>query len=646
MNLFLIHLLFTTLTYLPLSWEASSLPNQPNVSNRTDLAGTNGKVSIGNEMAMDGTLYKFFPKNKKPKHLWTRDEILKTACLASKIGSDYIGDTRIVELLSSAINRKQITKKDLDYCWHFKRKTLEFMDRQRELLKKVSISTETTLIIDGSGIPTEHQNAILEHAFAKIKPLKSVTISNFPIDKTHKKTLEDSRVTYIFTDSYVGISSQGDFSLDYFKLITDSNCFYFERNKIDNLPEKIESIPVKSLTYLDIFYSDLENFIQEKSASILDKMTQCRFLVGKGNLLVDSFLTIYYTLVNSITKNLINEQLENINSIDFFTGTIEAKKHAELFAGNGDKKSWHTFMLDLRKDNREISSYNPFDLRLFKFVKLFVYLDETSDLSLLSWALLAKYLSKIEITVEGAFDKHDELIQLIKKKSFKSFGFSSFVTNGKNNTFVWENLAEIPTFLQSIESVHCGPLSKNSIMKILQSIEEKLRKVKIEINEIVCESLFRMTKFDSVKDLTVIFSCNRVTKEDIEELFSIFPNLEKFSIEVPFQLVMFEIKSTKLREVGIKCSRMEDEEKFFSKLNPASQFTLVQVQQNHANIKWIKRDGYIYYSFEIFMNQLDYLVERDKEEWNLATRQEQALPMEVDESEECPELLSNHEPMG
>ena len=264
-----------------------------------------------------------------------------------------------------------------------------------------------------------------------------------------------------------------------------------------------------------------------------------------------------------------------------------------------DKDLW----LDLTDDSC-LPHYTEANFSSWKYSKIFLQMNEQSNLSLLTKAFSGRTVTDFNININSNEKNLDKLFEIIKDEKFKSLLFYHFQSNNEHAEKFVENLGNEDSFWSEMEYLDLWNFPKNQIIKTLSVLSKlyskitsnpskykplKLKKLSIIIDRTNYESIDNLN-IPFIEELDLRFYHYGVYLRDIDSILPIFPNIKKLSIYVSSELEYFEIgKNAELEELEIKCETLKEEDKFVKYLKENTNLTSFRIRQYYEeDIEWIR----------------------------------------------------------
>ena len=260
-------------------------------------------------------------------------------------------------------------------------------------------------------------------------------------------------------------------------------------------------------------------------------------------------------------------------------------------------------LLDLT-DDYCLPYYTEENFSSWKYSKIFLQMNDQSNLSLLTKAFSGRTVTDFNININSNEKNLDKLFEIIKDEKFKSLLFYHFQSNNEHAEKFVENLGNEDSFWSEMEYLDLWNFPKNQIIKTLSVLSKlyskitsnpskykplKLKKLSIIIDRTNYESIDNLN-IPFIEELDLRFYHYGVYLRDIDSILPIFPNIKKLSIYVSSELEYFEIgKNAELEELEIKCETLKEEDKFVKYLKENTNLTSFRIRQYYEeDIEWIR----------------------------------------------------------
>ena len=262
-----------------------------------------------------------------------------------------------------------------------------------------------------------------------------------------------------------------------------------------------------------------------------------------------------------------------------------------------DKDLW----LDLTDDSC-LPHYTEANFSSWKYSKIFLQMNEQSNLSLLTKAFSGRTVTDFNININSKCGNLVELFEIIKKKQFKSLLLYHFQGNNKHAEEFIEKLGNEISFWSEMEYLSLWIFPKDQVIKILKNFNYvndpitfypfeleplKLKKLSISIDSTDDEPIDKLN-IPCVEELDLRFCHHKKYQQDIDGILPIFPNIKKGYIYVSGELEYFEIeKNDKLEELKIMCRELREEDKFVKYLKEKTNLSSFRIYQTGKDdINW------------------------------------------------------------
>lgn len=602
------HILVTSIACLLFSWQVSTASQSGDESQakkrRMQLICGGMEVdsnSVGMEV-IERSLCEFLEARKeKANENWTKEEILEVAAMGSQLGTyrtPLAQGIKILELLIHAVLNSVITEKDFESCESYKEQVFGFIEKQNELRRTAITKHNSLLRLDCSQICSDHAVHLTKYFF-KDEQIKEgfeiLTDSNISHCKEPIKLhLQKHPVQFYYTNNYAAISSDE-------KLSIQIGNYSFIRilhveAEVRNIPEKLGLIPERTLSVMMIFHPEMKELLRTNSDTILSRIRNCGQLITKGDLDFDSFKQVFPILQNTILATVTDFNSVLLNNLNLFTGVKETWTSNQLFKKKPESE-WKLFRLF------NLSNYPQSRSELEKEcennqIVIIIDLDQNIKLEYLSDIIENDKIIGIHFNFWPSFHQYEELLGIIKKRTFKAFIFHGSITLPEENSNFISKLKQDSSYWESVDCLGSLKYSLKTAIGIFQNSSSKLEKVSLLLSSPNEESIDKI-EITSVKELNLTFHYDKC-QQSIANVLSFFPNLEKVTIDSFYTLLPFEIQHQSLFEVKIKCPRFKDQPRIFAHLATNPKLKSVSIEEKEGRLVEWQRDGnQVYFKFDV-----------------------------------------------
>lgn len=183
---------------------------------------------------------------------------------------------------------------------------------------------------------------------------------------------------------------------------------------------------------------------------------------------------------------------------------------------------------------------------------------DLDDIQKIKNLLLYQPIIKFWIEFQDSFSSFHQLFDI-----FNELKLRKLVLNGTKETEEGLNafLLQLQTapFWNELKTLQCLNLPNEIVIKYLESLKNLENFYWKPVDS--CNGALPVPPIPSVKQLHLCLSQVKETEVNatIENILKIFPNIEKIKIELDGDFLLSQIPTQTLKEVTIKCNKMENE---------------------------------------------------------------------------------------
>ena len=367
---------------------------------------------------------------------------------------------------------------------------------------------------------------------------------------------------------------------------TDFKSFYFNMRKLMIGEERISFLPSHSTSRINIFSSVANHFesfelfpkkIPRKGESY--NLINCSFN-SKSKEEDDDILEF------SDDEDVIDEPTRSVVYSRYLSGKVEVSKpgyklEACLDDEDDDKPVQKEMDKVIHLSGIRLKAINSGDIQKIKNLRSY------------------QKIIKFWIEFQDSFSSFHQLFDILNEQKLKKLVLNGTETTGEGLSAF---LLKLPTalFWGNLKTLRCLNLPNEIVIDYLKSLKNLDNFYWRPVDS--CNESLPVAAISSVKQLHLCLSQVKETEVNvtIENILKIFPNVEKIKIELNGDFSLSQIPTRTLKEITIKCNKMENESDFMQSLFE-SELVAGNIYFFNGFVRWRKHKRDIFYQF-VFQN--------------------------------------------
>ena len=397
----------------------------------------------------------------------------------------------------------------------------------------------------------------------------------------------------------------------------------YTKSRLDNLPKHY-------LHRLDISYTNRDDLFEEPS-SMLEKMIKGQNVSLRGDSTEEEFKKFYFKIRELMKATNQDNSISSYSRIMMFSSNENHFKSFELFpkvipmkgesynlincSFNSKSKEEDDDILEFSDDQDvieepiksvEYADYSDDDEPVQKETEKVVRLTgirlkaiDSDDIQKIKDLLNYQEIIKFWIEFQDSFSSFHQLFDILNKQKLKKLVLNGTEETGEGlNTF----LLKLPTasFWNELKTLQCLNLPNEIVFNYLKSLKNLDNFYWRPVDS--CNESLPVAPIPSVKQLHLCLSQVKETEtiKTIENILKIFPNVEKIKIELNGDFPLSQIPTRTLKEITVKCNKMENESDFMQSLFESG-LEAGNISFFNGSVRWRKQKDTVFYQF-VFEN--------------------------------------------